>query len=547
MPEQQTTSCVGISSSVALFLLLSSLCCMLSLSSPSARTNEKTQQEYHTQNDTHTEQMILIPSYIPNIAMICVMVLGITVTLVFRGDDLTTEDTDYQSTNRHNLHRNASLWSITAFFVGSCIFDLNYVIAEISCNSKWTRCDDVEVTVNNSFELVLHIVCVAFTSFETVMCWILRPLNFKSSLKVWHGLAIVQAANFALWFDSILKESNHRVNENEYSFDAYFDFCNTANQSHSQTHGWCSESSIEAKWFVFSTPFLFPITIEFALLVSETFLDKVIVGESVHENEATGNQNENRNTTNPQNSVTSTGSKIFIMISVILNVIFLLQYILIYVGYKNHDIPEIEDEWQTIKDIFTVYFILYLLFMIAICIAGIKCCRRFSPRHTRTTFLEYLLLFSTCGVLFQCIKRSIAFTVMSFSVWNAVYLTAEFLDIVQVLLQIVLYYYGKDVKLQTSEAGNADNSWLTVDVFKNIMLVLSITNFCIWIYDSFFEPGMDTSVMPSKYTMEPWPVVDNVVTPIAIFFRFNSALLFWCLRTDVSQPGITLDHVESLL
>ena len=209
MPEQQTTSCVGISSSVALFLLLSSLCCMLSLSSPSARTNEKTQQEYHTQNDTHTEQMILIPSYIPNIAMICVMVLGITVTLVFRGDDLTTEDTDYQSTNRHNLHRNASLWSITAFFVGSCIFDLNYVIAEISCNSKWTRCDDVEVTVNNSFELVLHIVCVAFTSFETVMCWILRPLNFKSSLKVWHGLAIVQAANFALWFDSIPVSYTH--------------------------------------------------------------------------------------------------------------------------------------------------------------------------------------------------------------------------------------------------------------------------------------------------------------------------------------------------
>ena len=121
---------------------------------------------------------------------------------------------------------------------------------------------------------------------------------------------------------------------------------------------------------------------------------------------------------------------------------------------------------------------------------------------------------------------------MSFSGWNVVYGTAEFLDIVQVLLQIVLYYYAKDIKLPTNADTNA-----TVDVFRNIMLVLSITNFCIWIYDSFFEPGMDTYVMPSKYTIEPWPVIDNVVTPIAIFFRFNSALLFWCLRTDISQPG----------
>jgi len=73
---------------------------------------------------------------------------------------------------------------------------------------------------------------------------------------------------------------------------------------------------------------------------------------------------------------------------------------------------------------------------------------------------------------------------------------------------------------------------------------MSITNFSLWIYNSFFEPEMDTHLMPSKYTLETWPVFDNVVTPIAIFFRFNSALLFWCIRTDVSQPG-TLDHVNA--
>jgi len=367
---------------------------------------------------------------------------------------------------------------------------------------------------------------------------------FNSSPTIWYGLAVVQAANVALWFDSVLKEWFHRVYADVFTFERYFNFCNTTNHTHSNTGGWCSETSIEAQWFVWSSPFLFPITIEFALLVSETFL-----GKTMYENEEIEQRNVNPNmpTENVTNSTTSGISKICNMVSVIINVFYLLLAILVFVGYKE-DSTEIEEEWQTIKNIYTAFFLFYLLLMITcsiVGIVGIMCCRGFNRQHTRTTFLEYLLLFSTCGVLFQCIKRLLAFSDSSLSEWHVFYLTAEIVDMIEVLLQIVLYYCAKDVKLPSNANGNADNHF-RIAVFKNIMFLMSVTNFCIWIYDSFFEPEMDTHLMPSQYTLETWPIFDNVVTPIAIFFRFNSALLFWCIHSDVSKQG-TLGHVEPLL
>ena len=249
MPQRQKRPNAGIASSVAIFIFLSVICCMLSLSSPSGHIVHN-KQEHGAENSTYM-QKIRVPNYVPNIAMLWIMLFGITamVILILKGHDLTTSDDDSQSINRHNLHRKFSLRSITAFFVGSCIFDINYIIVAISCRDKWTHCDDVEIVVNNSFEVVLHTVCVVFIGCETIICWLIRSLNFKSSLKVWHGLAVVQAANFALWFDSILKESGHRVQENIDSFEAYFDFCRIEleNQSHSETGGHCTESSIEAQ------------------------------------------------------------------------------------------------------------------------------------------------------------------------------------------------------------------------------------------------------------------------------------------------------------
>jgi len=253
-------------------------------------------------------------------------------------------------------------------------------------------------------------------------------------------------------------------------------------------------------------------------------------------------RNENPAGENIPISSNAGSSKIFVMIAVIINIFYLVLTILVFVGYKSND-SEVEVQLQTYDNVFTVYSVVYDFFLITCCAVGIHCCRRFKRQHSHTSFLEYLLLFATSGVLYASIRRTVAFAVNTApSDWISFYYMVAFLDMIQSVLQIVFYFYAKDVKLQLTDDGGRADSRFIVAVFKNITVVIFISNFAIWISDSFLLPEMSSSVTPSSYTIEQWPVFDNVITPITIFFRFNSALLFWCIGTDVSPPGAL--HVE---
>jgi len=221
--------------------------------------------------------------------------------------------------------------------------------------------------------------------------------------------------------------------------------------------------------------------------------------------------------------------------------------VLVFLGYKHHagsKKPALSLQSQLYDDIDTSYRCFYSVILITCCVVGMICCRRFGHQRSKISFLEYLLLLATSGVLFQSVKRILAFTVK----WEAsdsatkqgamqflpVYFVTEFLDIFQTLLQIVFYYYVKDAKLHDGLLNNRSS----VTVLKNIITVMAMSNFALWIRDSFFLTEMSTSVTPfSNYDIEKWPVFDNVTIPIYIFFRFNSALLFWCIREDVFHLG----------
>jgi len=70
--DDQTPSFVGMSTSVAVFLLLTSVCCMLSLSSSNSRHEDEPK---HHHNSVRSD--IRVPGYVPNVAMLCVMTIGI--------------------------------------------------------------------------------------------------------------------------------------------------------------------------------------------------------------------------------------------------------------------------------------------------------------------------------------------------------------------------------------------------------------------------------------------------------------------------------------
>ena len=419
---------VWISTSAAVFLALTSVCCILSLSSVDLH------REYDQCNARNKNKITVLP-YISNLAIITVMSLGIlAMWFIICGQEHSASDTNDCQMSRHNLHSKYSLWSIIAgFFLGYCTLGINYLIVGASCFHKWKRCpqDDGIVSRDNAIMVVFHVVSMAFAGVETIVCWMMKGRSFKSSAMVWHGLAVVQAANVVLWFDSILKESSRRITDKVHSLEGYFIPCsndsydtnsNSSNTTilhltHSKAYDWCTTSSTAGYWFVQSSPFLFPITIEFALLVSETFLGKSLgakshssknAGESVQS--VSRNPNPSRGNTSDSNKSSGCGSMIVIMISIIINIVYVVATILVFVNYFQ----EIEKESQEYEDIFSVYSVVYNSLSIICCFVGIVTCCTFSKmQHTHTTFLEYLLLFATSGVLLKSVKRFLAFIINS--------------------------------------------------------------------------------------------------------------------------------------
>jgi len=574
MPAAQRT--VGISSSVAVFLLITAICCVLSLSS----------RELHDLDDdncssSHTTN-IVVSSYVPNNALICVMLTGIIAMIIFvcKKGELTASNSGCELTRRHELHRKYSFYSIAIFFVGVCTLDMNYLLVEFFCISNWFDCRhiDKEYFRANVVLIIFHTVGMAFAFFEIVVCWMIRNVNFNRSQLVWHLLAVVQAANITVWFHSLLTEAYNRIEARHHSIDAYFSFCDNATLSNDTFM--CDKSSIVTRWFLISAPVLFPVTIEFNILVIETLLDRSRLIEPERDNfientqegdDYEENEDPDEGTpllhgqSNTETNLIGSKSKIFTSIFVIVNVVYLLLSVVVFLGCKYY---KLDNQLKYFNDIYTVFKSVYHLFLISCSVVGmISSMGLKRQQHTHISFLEYILLFAMSGVLFQSVKRIVAFSVNRkssaiASLVSAYYMT-DLLDLIQVTSQTVFYYYVKDVKPQLSNTPqnqrlrptsvcSPDNASpvsghdehfsraqrRSVDIFKNIIFIMAIGNFVKWIIDSFLYPDMMAYITPTKdYVIDSWPVFDNVMIPIYIFFRYNSAMLFWCIHKKLSRPG----------
>ena len=555
MPGKQRATSVWIASSVAVFLILTSFYIVLSLSSrPHKQNEEDGDGETAFSNGT-----IKVDRYGPklakNIAMLCTMSISILAMVVFiiKLGDATSADHEHPMTSRHILHRKISLFFLSIFFICGLIFHLNYVIVEFFCISRWTSCG-VEVLFINIFDIIFHVGCMIFISCETVVCWVMKGVNFEPSLWIWLGLAVIQATNVCQWFDVLVKDID-RV-ENHTTLYEYFTFCNTTIADHQNRTeiNQCSESSYTVQYFNCSLPFLFPVTIKLFLLVSENFLDRCIGREShgLNQNDSEHNSsqeeegnrhnhtvgavvnertpllNENSTRQNLSCSPNLIRSKVFIMTACIISVIYFALSIL---EFKSRLLEE--NKSQTVADsVFTVYAIVFYLFLIVCSVVGIRICGALPCQHLRIRLHEYLLLFATGGVLLQSFKRVVVYAFDG----HASGCVAELLSIIEATLQIVLYFKAKDVTPQ-SVSDNQHN--VGSAVFNTIMIVMSIGNITNWIIDSYFLPYVD-----QKNDM-----FNDAVNPITIFFRFNSALLFWCIGVDRrlqdNQPAEPEDGLNS--
>ena len=148
-------------------------------------------------------------SAVSNSISITIMILSICIIILFHVFRTRIRLDDRAKIRYNNvtyvIRKNLILIGITIFYFLSVVLDIYHLIAEYSCRLVWINCGEV---VNRIYQTKLgfHFTRLFFVSAEMVFCWFFRHVKFRQSCAVSYGLVIVIAANFSLWFDSILQD-----------------------------------------------------------------------------------------------------------------------------------------------------------------------------------------------------------------------------------------------------------------------------------------------------------------------------------------------------
>jgi len=114
----------------------------------------------------------------------------------------------------------------------------------------------------------------------------------------------------------------------------------------------------------------------------------------------------------------------------------------------------------------------------------------------------------------------------------------------QIGLQIVLYFFAKDVNFsnQQNAANYVDGRryfqrfFSNKTAFMDVLIIMAFSNLNLWANDSFVLPfanDINTSGVGNTH----WKVLDNVMKPVSIFFLFNSAMFFWSAYKHVEKTA----------
>jgi len=98
-------------------------------------------------------------------------------------------------------------------------------------------------------------------------------------------------------------------------------------------------------------------------------------------------------------------------------------------------------------------------------------------------------------------------------------------NMVQVFTQ--LWFYAKAKRIQIDIAKNREHNYHRYCrlVLKVIIWYFALSNFALWVEDSFIETRSSVTSWQKQY-FDNWPIVYNIFNPMSLVFRFNSALLF---------------------
>ena len=489
---------------------------------------------------------------VPQLVMMVIMTAAVVLMIAFLRVEKQVEDISRKS--YHYIHTYWSLVGTGTLYGYSIILDINHFIAGFGCLPNWISCNNAYVVRYHIVDLLFHAMRPVFMGLEVTICIVMVYLSMAQKTLITYGVAVIQAANIAICFQTIVSETfahNHDI-----SLEINFLSTSCWNQEYNNSWSDCPISNNDTtdsnnatdccwpedhellRWLEASNPPLYLIITEFSLLVGEIMLGKLYGGRHTNTEDdcrpADDDAAENVNQSPvyvcccipyPVQLIARIKrllSKIPVIVVIIAipvanDVLFVLS---IYFGMKLSK-PTSDEESAKLSPTRLWWSSGGLLFTICVIIVSwILLIRPYSRprRHVHINSFHYLPLISSAGSFLLSIKRLVQSSVNNA---GAVYIIHPLLNVLHVFSQVAFLYKVKDVQIES--VISTPLSCLRVYALHYVMPFLASLNYFMWYGYSVTPPQKYADIDQSVG----WQTFDNIVYPLDAFFRFSSALLFW--------------------
>ena len=470
------------------------------------------------------------------------------------------------------IGRNIRLFGIVPFFYAILVFDVFLLIASWNCYDAWIACSSGVVRAENIVDLARPVIRTVYLFTEVTICVNFNATDFHRNKLLLAGLAIVQAANLSCWLDALLIESSM------FSSDRFIPTYREISQCFNETGINVSEHYVhcvsrttgEYKLLESASPYLFPFTVEFLLLVTECLLDLFFrEAGGVESTKSTLQTTTDRSVTGSETTTSRGRTNIEkqLQLGTVASSSDFVQFIItnncqensqqtqdvrtddnadmgcnlatscsrcpsLFIAYVMLTFPSIffiifaiynlSIGEVTYRDMFIDYRILYWLMLSLAALVGYRASRCFPSGPRNLNSFEYLAMFSCTGSIVQSV---LAIVDDVHTLGFLAPLTMSFIEsicsIMQICIQLAFYLHAKSVKTDGNEANSRHRSL----ILTGVVWFFAVSNFALWLENSFIVAGSSSTSWQKQY-FDNSPLIYNIFSPLALLFRFNSALLF---------------------
>ena len=452
--------------------------------------------------------------------------------------DDSDADADLQPWHRL-FKRNIKLFGIVPFYFAIFVFDVFRFTAEASCFGAWTACTG-DVLAEHVADLVYPLARMFYLLVELWVCYKFNAHDLVQNTLVLYGLAFVQATNLSGWMDALVDESAGFLSDRNWTDES--ERClngsdvNVSGQSDHFVQCFRRNSG-EYEMLKSASPYLFPFIMEYLMLVMECVAHLFFSngGTSRLEDGASAASMANNGSADAPDQHQQDDSRdaptsaswyhgfpwLFLIgfASLIASVLFVVFGIDNY--YLGNNI-------RVYLYLLMCYRSGYWLALSIVALIGYAASRRLHSVPMNPKGFEYFVILSSVGPIMQSVLTTVAYLMSDgYLIPTGMLLTEAITNVMHIFVQVAFYAHVKSVQIRAKE-GEAISEF-AIRCKRSILLGVSayfaVCNFAIWVEDSFIETRYSEISWLKQY-IHNWPFVYNAFNPLALVFRFNSALLF---------------------